>query len=93
MVIPREDNLVRLYTQISSPEDADWDPKQTATIQQAQDSIKKALKPYNISWDTVDWYSTYPIGQGLADSYSLDQRIFIGGDACHTHSVGYPQPV
>ncbi|KAG5210047.1 FAD monooxygenase [Trichophyton interdigitale] len=86
MVIPREGNLVRLYTQISSPEDPDWDPKQTATIQQAQDSIKKALRPYTISWDSVDWYSTYPIGQGLADSYSLDQRIFIGGDACHTHS-------
>ncbi|EFR01873.1 phenol 2-monooxygenase [Nannizzia gypsea CBS 118893] len=86
MVIPRENNLVRLYTQISSPDDPDWDPKRTATIQQAQDSIIKALKPYDITWDMVDWYSTYPIGQGLADSYSLDQRIFIGGDACHTHS-------
>jgi hypothetical protein len=29
----------------------------------------------------------YPIGQGIADKYTLDHRIFMGGDACHTHSV------
>jgi hypothetical protein len=29
----------------------------------------------------------YPIGQGIADKYTLDHRVFMGGDACHTHSV------
>ncbi|KAF3482193.1 phenol 2-monooxygenase [Arthroderma uncinatum] len=86
MVIPREDNMVRLYTQISSSTDPDWDPKRTATVKQVQEAVKQAFKPYHITWDTVEWYSTYPIGQGLAEKYSLDQRIFIGGDACHTHS-------
>jgi len=28
----------------------------------------------------------YPIGQGIADKYTLDHRVFMGGDACHTHS-------
>jgi len=38
-------------------------------------------------WERVEWYSVYPIGQGIADKYTLDHRVFMGGDACHTHSV------
>lgn len=87
MVIPREDNMVRLYIQIASSTDPDWNPRKTATAEQVQASAKKILQPYSIEWDRVEWYSVYPIGQGLSDRYSLDQRVFIGGDACHTHSV------
>ena len=87
MVIPREDNMVRLYIQIASSTDADWSPRKTATEKEVQESAKKILQPYFIEWDTVEWYSVYPIGQGIAKRYSLDQRVFIGGDACHTHSV------
>ena len=87
MVIPREDNMVRLYVQIASSTDKDFSPRKTATIKEVQDAAKRILKPYYITWDRVEWYSVYPIGQGLADRYTLDQRVFIGGDACHTHSV------
>jgi 2-polyprenyl-6-methoxyphenol hydroxylase-like FAD-dependent oxidoreductase len=52
-----------------------------------QASAKRILQPYSIEWETVDWYSVYPIGQGIADRYTLDHRVFLGGDACHTHSV------
>ncbi|KAI9723960.1 MAG: hypothetical protein M1812_000678 [Candelaria pacifica] len=86
MVIPRENNMVRLYIQIASSTDEDWDPKRTATEQQIQDSANKILQPYNIEWERVEWYSVYPIGQGIAEKYTLDQRIFLGGDCCHTHS-------
>lgn len=86
MVIPREDNMVRLYIQIASSTDSDWNPRKTATAEQVQESAKKILRPYSIEWERVEWYSVYPIGQGLSDRYSLDQRVFIGGDACHTHS-------
>ena len=86
MVIPREDNMVRLYIQIASSTDDDWDPRKSATIEQVQDVAKKILKPYFIEWDRVEWYSVYPIGQGIADRYTLDERVFMGGDCCHTHS-------
>ena len=87
MVIPREDNMVRLYIQIASSTDKDWNPRKTATEEEVQDSAKKILQPYNIKWERVEWYSVYPIGQGIADKYTLDHRVFMGGDACHTHSV------
>lgn len=86
MVIPREDNMVRLYIQIASSTDKDWNPRKTATEKEVQDHAKQIMKPYNISWDRVEWYSVYPIGQGIAERYTLDQRVFLGGDACHTHS-------
>jgi hypothetical protein len=86
MVIPREDNMVRLYIQIASSTDPDFNPRKTATEQEVMDHAKAILKPYYIEWDRVEWYSVYPIGQGMADRYTLDERVFIGGDACHTHS-------
>lgn len=86
MVIPRENNLVRLYIQIASSTDKDFDPRKTATVEQVQEAAKSILQPYEIEWDRVEWYSVYPIGQGIADNYTLDHRVFMGGDNCHTHS-------
>ncbi|KAF2869864.1 FAD binding domain-containing protein [Massariosphaeria phaeospora] len=86
MVIPREDNMVRLYIQIASSTDSDWNPRKTATAEEVQQRAKNILKPYSISWDRVEWFSVYPIGQGIAERYTLDERVFMGGDVCHTHS-------
>lgn len=86
MVIPRENNMVRLYIQIASSEDKDWNPRKTATTEEVQAFAKKILKPYTIEWERVEWFSVYPIGQGIADRYTLDERVFMGGDCCHTHS-------
>lgn len=87
MVIPRENQMVRLYIQIASSTDKDWNPRKTATEAEVQASAKRILQPYKIEWERVEWYSVYPIGQGIADRYTLDHRVFMGGDACHTHSV------
>ncbi|KAF2842402.1 hypothetical protein M501DRAFT_926935 [Patellaria atrata CBS 101060] len=86
MVIPRENNMVRLYIQIASSTDKDWNPRKTATAEEVQRYAEKIMKPYFIDWDHVEWYSVYPIGQGIAEKYTLDERIFLGGDVCHTHS-------
>ncbi|KAK4494479.1 hypothetical protein PRZ48_014777 [Zasmidium cellare] len=86
MVIPRENNMVRLYIQIASSTDADWNPRKSATTEEVQATAKRIMKPYYVEWDRVEWYSVYPIGQGIADKYTLDERVFMGGDCCHTHS-------
>lgn len=87
MVIPREEGMVRLYIQLASSSDSDWDPSKRATEAQVQESAKRILRPYSIDWQRIEWFSTYPIGQGISEEYTLDQRVFLGGDACHTHSV------
>lgn len=91
MIIPRENNMVRLYIQIASSTDKDWNPRKQASIEEVQASAKRILKPYNIEWDRVEWYSVYPIGQGIAEKYTLDHRVFMGGDCCHTHSVSFQE--
>jgi 2-polyprenyl-6-methoxyphenol hydroxylase-like FAD-dependent oxidoreductase len=86
MVIPRENNMVRLYIQIASSTDPDFNPRKTATVEEVQTAAIKIFQPYYLEWDRVEWYSVYPIGQGIADKYTLDHRVFMGGDVCHTHS-------
>jgi hypothetical protein len=86
MVIPRENNMVRLYIQVASSSDKDWDPRKTVSAEDTQKLAQEILKPYTITWDRVEWFSVYPIGQGIAERYTLDERVFMGGDACHTHS-------
>ncbi|MCJ1375608.1 hypothetical protein MMC20_006845, partial [Loxospora ochrophaea] len=86
MIIPRENNLVRLYIQIASSTDKDWNPRKQASTEEVQASAKRILSPYYIEWERVEWYSVYPIGQGIAEKYTLDHRVFMGGDCCHTHS-------
>ncbi|KJR87383.1 uncharacterized protein SPSK_01764 [Sporothrix schenckii 1099-18] len=78
--------MVRLYIQIASSTDSDFNPRKTASEEEVQAHAKKILQPYSIEWERVEWYSVYPIGQGISDNYTLDHRVFLGGDACHTHS-------
>jgi 2-polyprenyl-6-methoxyphenol hydroxylase-like FAD-dependent oxidoreductase len=87
MVIPREENMVRLYVQLGSSTDPDWNSRKTATIDEVQQVAQKIIRPYYIEWDRVEWFSIYPIRQAIAEKYTLDHRVFIGGDACHIHSV------
>lgn len=89
MIIPHGNNVVRVYVQIllSSPDQDYWKAAPESKVKKVANEI---LSPYYIEWERVDWYSVYPIGQGIAERYSLDERVFIGGDACHTHSVCCP---
>ncbi|KAL2046395.1 hypothetical protein N7G274_001842 [Stereocaulon virgatum] len=52
---------------------------------------KKALQPFNLEFKTVDWWTVYSVGQHLAATYRANNRVFIAGDAAHTHSSGAAQ--
>ncbi|KAJ5197423.1 hypothetical protein N7449_007902 [Penicillium cf. viridicatum] len=84
MIIPQGNNRVRIYVQISPEEGKDLSA--SASQAKIQRMANEILSPYHVEWEYVDWHSTYHIGQGISQRYSLDNRIFIGGDACHTHS-------
>jgi hypothetical protein len=34
----------------------------------------------------IEWYTGYPVGQRLTESFGTMNRVFLAGDACHTHS-------
>ncbi|KAJ5967318.1 hypothetical protein N7501_003566 [Penicillium viridicatum] len=58
------------------------------------DNAAAAFKPYYIrpkKDGAVDWWAAYQIGQRVTDNFSVKDskganRVFIVGDACHTHS-------
>lgn len=49
-------------------------------------SAQEIFKPYKLDMVDLDWYTGYQIGQRVATSFQKYNRIFISGDACHTHS-------
>ncbi|KAL4917321.1 phenol hydroxylase [Aspergillus aurantiobrunneus] len=84
MVTPQGNNRARIYVQIPSEEGKNMSASASQT--RIQRMANEILSPYRVEWETVDWHSVYYIGQGIPQTYSVDNRIFIGGDACHTHS-------
>lgn len=60
---------------------------QEDVIREAQ----KALQPFTLEFKTVDWWTVYSVGQRLAADYRVNERVFLAGDAAHTHSSGAAQ--
>ncbi|CAF2157121.1 unnamed protein product [Rotaria magnacalcarata] len=90
MVIPREGDRVRLYIQLANVEKDDSNERMDRskiTPKMLMDSARQIFSPYKLNWPDVEWWTIYIVSQRYA-SYFADEneRIFIAGDACHTHS-------
>ncbi|GAB3568867.1 FAD-binding monooxygenase [Amycolatopsis endophytica] len=102
LVIPREGGyLVRLYIELDNERDAEMLRERTVTPEKLAAVANRILHPYTLEVKQVGWWAVYEIGQRLcrrfddvpddipdstADSTRLP-RVFIAGDACHTHSA------
>jgi len=87
MVIPREDDLVRFYIQLPETAAAGQRVDKTKfTSERIVEAARKIIAPYSFNVGRMDWFTAYHIGQRVAEKFSRDERIFIAGDACHTHS-------
>ncbi|KDQ19531.1 hypothetical protein BOTBODRAFT_28107 [Botryobasidium botryosum FD-172 SS1] len=89
IIVPREGNLVRIYVQLTEV-DVDQTGRLDRSKFTAEDIMKVAQKyfyPYKLAIPkVVDWWTVYIVGQRVASSYSVKNRVLIAGDACHTHS-------
>ncbi|GAA6050393.1 hypothetical protein JCM3770_004015 [Rhodotorula araucariae] len=87
MIIPQERDLVRLYIQlpvkVRPGERAD---KTKFTPEFILETARKVFHPYTLETEHVDWFTGYHISQKLTDSFGVHNRVFLAGDACHTHS-------
>lgn len=80
ILIPREgDQLVRFYVELPRSVDA-------LHLEHLKRRVSQIFQPYQINVVEAAWWSTYSIGQRLADRFHDDMRVFLAGDACHTHS-------
>ncbi|KAF4257114.1 hypothetical protein KXW98_003121 [Aspergillus fumigatus] len=82
LIIPREGgSLARFYIELP----AGTKPKEVK-LENLQQTAKSILSQYAIEFVETVWWSAYSIGQRHADFFHKDYRVFLAGDACHTHS-------
>lgn len=97
LLIPREGGyLARFYVELDQERagalrgNADVTPEALAAV------ANQVMHPYKLEVRDVGWWSVYEIGQRLCDKFDdvpdgeLETRlprVFIAGDACHTHSA------
>lgn len=96
MIIPREGNLVRFYIQLKEtarePEEglpASSQPRvdrSKITPEAILERARRILRPYTLDVAETQWFTGYQIGQRVATEFEKLERVFIAGDACHTHS-------
>ncbi|GAM88991.1 hypothetical protein ANO11243_070250 [Dothideomycetidae sp. 11243] len=99
VIIPREGGyLVRLYIELDASRlplasSGDRLVKDKVTADMIVEAAQHILAPYILDVKQVTWWSVYEIGQRLCkrfDDADISEicvpRIFIAGDACHTHS-------
>lgn len=60
----------------------------TAEVVMAE--AKKAIHPFSLTFEKLDWFTCYGIGQCMADTF-VKGRVILAGDSCHTHSSGSAQ--
>jgi phenol 2-monooxygenase (NADPH) len=82
LIIPREGgSMVRFYIELPRGTVA-----RTVTLEDIQTAARNIFSQYSLDFADTFWWSAYSIGQRLADHFAKDNRIFLTGDACHTHS-------
>ncbi|KAH6848735.1 FAD monooxygenase-like protein [Alternaria alternata] len=86
LMIPRERGLTRLYIELR-PGSTEAIGAQQTTQEFVQKRAQAILQPYRLEWKNVEWFGRYKIGQRVAARFTDDERrVFIAGDASHTHS-------
>ena len=96
LVIPREGGyLVRFYVELGG---VSQELRETRGInpELLAEAANRIMHPYCLQVVDVGWWSVYEIGQRLCDKFddvpaeevaNRLPRVFIAGDACHTHSA------
>jgi phenol 2-monooxygenase (NADPH) len=96
LIIPREGGyLARLYIELDQLDAGERVADRNITVDEVIEAARRVLHPYRLDVKEVAWWSVYEIGQRLCDTFddvseadvgSRLPRVFIAGDACHTHS-------
>ncbi len=97
LLIPREGGqLFRMYVDLGEVADDDNGEVRTTTIEQIIAHANAIMHPYSLDVKNVPWHSVYEVGHRLTDRFDdvlpeelgiRTPRVFITGDACHTHSA------
>ena len=97
LLIPREGGqLFRMYVDLGEVDPENRGAVRATTIEQIIAKANEIIHPYTLEVKDVPWHSVYEVGHRLTDRFddvpveeigTRMPRVFITGDACHTHSA------
>ena len=97
LLIPREGGyLVRFYVDLGDVDPDDGGKVRETPLENIIERANKIMHPYTVDVRDVAWWSVYEVGHRVTDKFDdVDEgqeevknpRIFVTGDACHTHSA------
>ncbi|GAA3746361.1 FAD-dependent monooxygenase [Leifsonia bigeumensis] len=95
--IPREGGfLFRMYVDLGELTPETRDSIRATTLDQIVAKTNRIMNPYTVEVKNVAWWSVYEVGHRVTDKFDdvpaeltgrQLPRVFIAGDACHTHSA------
>ncbi|TRX53267.1 FAD-binding monooxygenase [Corynebacterium guaraldiae] len=89
--IPREGGyLCRVYVDLGVVPEDDNHKVRNTPIEKIIEKANEIYAPYFVDVKMVAWHSVYEVGHRLVDAFDDnddDPRVFLTGDACHTHSA------
>ena len=97
LLIPREGgHLFRMYVDLGEVDPNSHHSVRDTTIEEIIAKANAILHPYTLDVRNIAWHSVYEVGHRLTDRFddvlpadrgTRTPRVFITGDACHTHSA------
>jgi phenol 2-monooxygenase len=97
LLIPREGgHLFRMYVDLGEVGPDNKGAVRSTTIEEIISHANAILHPYSLDVRNVAWHSVYEVAHRLTDRFddvlpeeraTRTPRVFITGDACHTHSA------
>jgi phenol 2-monooxygenase len=97
LLIPREGgHLFRMYVDLGEVDPNNKGAVRSTSIEDIIHKANEILHPYTLDVRNIAWHSVYEVGHRLTDRFddvlpeqrgTRTPRVFITGDACHTHSA------
>ncbi|AKK04210.1 FAD-binding monooxygenase [Corynebacterium epidermidicanis] len=94
LLIPREGgHLFRMYVDLGVVPEGDNGKIRETSIEQVIAKANEIMAPYYVDVKNVAWSSVYEVGHRVTNHFDDasdiggNPRVFITGDACHTHSA------
>ncbi|KHL16036.1 phenol 2-monooxygenase [Mumia flava] len=92
LIIPREGGyLFRMYVEMGELEPGERVAQRGIGSDDVIAAAQRILAPYALDVHEIVWWSAYEVGQRVTDQFDdagdgREPRVFVAGDACHTHS-------
>jgi phenol 2-monooxygenase len=94
MIIPREGGyLFRMYVEMGRLAPGERVRDRRIDSADVIEAARRVLHPYVLDVKEIAWWSAYEVGQRVTDKFddvpegsTRTPRVFVAGDACHTHS-------